>query len=118
NNFKRQFKNYIRTDVANANGKKYKISFGNMRQVFEQLNQEFIVNIQSVDLLNALYDYFVSQYFNDWSKINALIPTLANIVDLRNQSAHAYTNPISRTDAFDYKVEVENWLRVWSDERR
>jgi predicted ATPase len=115
---KTEFKSYIKNDIPNKKGKKYEISFGNMRQVFEQLNQEPIANIQSVNLLNALYDYLTNQYFNDWSSINVLIPTLANIVDLRNKSAHTYANPISRTDAFDYKVEVENWLRVWSDGRR
>jgi predicted ATPase len=115
-NFKRQFKNYIRIDVANANEKKYKISFGNMRQVFDLLNQEPIANIQNVDLLNALYDFLKNQYFNNWLNVKTLIPTLANIVDLRNESAHTYANPISRLDAFNYKVEVENWLRVWSDE--
>jgi hypothetical protein len=117
NDYKKLFKKYVNYDKNNAIGKKYKISFGNMRQVFEQFNQEPIANIQNVDLLNALYDFLTNQYFNDWSNVNPLIPTLANIVDLRNQSAHTYANPISRIDAFNYKVEVEKWLRVWSDEK-
>lgn len=111
----RHFREYIAKTGANE----FKISFGDIKHIFNLLKDEPEVEIEKVRLLKELNNYLKMSFFNDWSGMKAQFTTINDIVQKRNDAAHTYHSPgLSQSDAVTYKNNVEGLLRTWTNKMR